>query len=163
MTQALPDTSLANLIMPISGGALLLPNSCVAEVASARQLSSAMASDCLLGMLRWRQQEIPLLCFEGLRDGEMPAAPPLRHVAVMTGLTNPERLPHYAILLASVPHLLSLNTQDVHTVDRHEALEAVYAEVEVHGQRLLIPDVNVVEQRILNELWPPERETDSQD
>ena len=76
---------------------------------------------------------------------------------------TPERLPHYAILLASVPHLLSLNTQDVHTVDRHEALEAVYAEVEVHGQRLLIPDVDVVEQRILNELWPPERETESQD
>ena len=163
MTQALPDSSLANLIMPISGGALLLPNSCVAEVASARQLSSAIASDCLLGMLRWRQQEIPLLCFEGLRDGEMLAAPPLRHVAVMAGLTDPERLPYYAVLLASVPHLLSLNAEDVHTVDSHDGLDAVYAEVEVHGQRLLIPNVDLVEQRILNELWPVESDTDSSD
>lgn len=163
MSQALPDASLANLIMPIGGGALLLPNSCVTEVASARQLSSAIASDCLLGMLRWRQQEIPLLCFEGLRDGEMPAAPPLRHVAVMAGLTDPQRLPHYAILLASVPHLLSLNAQDVHTVAQHEDLPAVYAEVEVHGQRLLIPDIDVVEQRILSALWPTERDADAPD
>ncbi len=154
MTQALADAALANLIMPINGGALLLPNSCVTEVASARQLSSAMASTCLLGMLRWRQQEIPLLCFEGLRDGELPADPQIRQVAVMAGLCDPQRLPHYAILLSSVPHLLSVHSAEIKTRDSHAGNTAIFAEVEVHGQRLLIPDVDAVEGRILSELYP---------
>lgn len=154
---ALPDASLANLIMPIAGGGLLLPNSCVVEVASARQLSSAMSSTFILGMLRWRQREIPLVCFEGLRDGELPAEPAIRQVAVMAGLNDRERLPHYAILLSSVPHLLSVHAGDVKTLDHCEDQPAIFADVEVHGQRLLIPDIDVLEEKILTELSPSEQ------
>ncbi len=154
MMNALPDASLANLIMPIVGGALLLPNSCVVEVASARQLSSALSSDFLLGMLRWRQQEIPLLCFEGLRDGALPVEPQIRQVAVIAGLNDRERLPHYAILLSSVPHLLSVHSAEIKTLDERADNAAIFAEVEVHSQRLLIPDVDAVEARILSELYP---------
>ena len=157
MMHALPDASLANLIMPIAGGGLLLPNSCVVEVASARQLSSAMASTFILGMLRWRQREIPLVCFEGLRDGELPAEPAIRQVAVMAGLNDRERLPHYAILLSSVPHLLSVHAGDVKTLDHCEDQPAIFADVEVHGQRLLIPDIDVLEEKILTELSPAEQ------
>lgn len=156
MMHALPDASLANLIMPIAGGALLLPNSCVAEVASARQLSSAMSSDFILGMLRWRQGEIPLVCFEGLRDGKLPAEPAIRQVAVMAGLSDRERLPHYAILLSAVPHLLSVHAADIKTLDHCEDQPVIFADVEVHGQRLLIPDVDALEQSILAELYPRE-------
>ncbi|MGB2253719.1 MAG: hypothetical protein ACPH56_01745, partial [Spongiibacter marinus] len=101
--------------------------------------------------------EIPLVCFEGLRDGELPAEPAIRQVAVMAGLNDRERLPHYAILLSSVPHLLSVHAGDVKTLGHCEDQPAIFADVEVHGQRLLIPDIDVLEEKILTELSPAEQ------
>lgn len=144
--------SLANLIMPLKGGGLLVPNSCVTEVASAGQLVSALSSDCVVGLMRWRSKNIPLVSFEALRDGVMPDTASFRQVAVMNGLTAHEQLPHYAIILASVPHLLSLREVDIQLDDNTDLAEreAVYAQVLVHGQRLIVPNLDAVEAKILH-------------
>ena len=77
--------------------------------------------------------------------------------ALLARLNDRERLPHYAILLSSVPHLLSVHAGDVKTLDNCEDQPAIFADVEVHGQRLLIPDIDVLEEKILTELSPAEQ------
>lgn len=81
----------------------------------------------------------------------MPDTSSFRQVAVMNGLTDRERLPHYALILASVPHLLSLREADIQPDDNADLVDnkAVYAQVQVHGQHLIVPDLDVVEARIL--------------
>ena len=72
--KALESTSavLANIVLPLMDGALLVPNATVAEVTIAGGLNSAIASPFILGTLAWREQDIPVFTFEGLRDGALP-------------------------------------------------------------------------------------------
>lgn len=63
---------LTNIILPLVGRGLLVPNAAVAEVILAGQLSSAVSSPFLLGYMVWREQEIPVISFEGLLEGELP-------------------------------------------------------------------------------------------
>ncbi|WP_373097874.1 chemotaxis protein CheW [Zhongshania sp.] len=148
--KALESTSsvLANIVLPVTDGALLVPNAAVAEVTIAGGLSSAIASSFMLGMLMWREQEIPVFSFEGLRDGELPKNLKIRHVAVLHGIGNRAALPFFAVALSGMPHIERLISADVEPLEA-QTQPLIHSVVRVGEQRMMIPDWDYMEQQIM--------------
>lgn len=143
--------SVASLFLPLSDTALILPNVCVAEVVLARQLDSAIASPFLLGTLSWRDQEIPVISFEGLRDGQQPADLAMRQIAVLNGLSQPDTLPFYGVVLAAVPHVLQLASADLQLLEG-ELPAICHSRVSVEGREAVIPDCDMLENSLIEAL-----------
>lgn len=148
--KALESTSsvLANIVLPLLDGALLVPNATVAEVTIAGGLSSALSSSFLLGTLLWRERDIPVLSFEGLRDGQLPSAFKIRHVAVLHGISNREKLPYFAVALSGMPHIERLISTDLEPLEA-QTQPLIHSVVRLLEQRLTIPDWDYMEQQII--------------
>lgn len=145
--------SLPCLLLPLQNSGLILPNANVAEVALAGQLSSMMSSHFIVGMMTWRQQEIPVISFEGLLSGQMPAKQPLRQIAILKGLYDPGRLPFYGLVLAAVPQIVHLGAGDLQDVEG--AVPALCQSlVGLGGATLMVPDCGQIEQSLLDALRP---------
>lgn len=151
--KALNSTSsvLANIVLPLADGALLVPNAAVAEVTIAGGLSSAIASSFLLGTVAWREQEIPLFSFEGLRDGELPKELKLRYIAVLYGISDRAELPFFAVALSGMPHIERLISADLQPLDS-ESHPLIHSMVGLNEQRLTIPDWDNMEQQLMDAL-----------
>ena len=145
------SANVASLFLPLSDSALILPSVCVAEVVLARQLNAAIASPFLLGTLSWREQEIPVISFEGLRDGQQPADLAMRQIAVINGLSRPEGLPFYGVALAAVPHVLRLASADLQLLEG-ELPAICHSRVSVEGREAIIPDCGVMENSLIEAL-----------
>jgi chemosensory pili system protein ChpC len=148
---ATPSTVLANIILPLAKSGLLLPNSAVAEVILAGQLSAAVSSPFLLGYMTWREQEIPLISFEGLLSGSLPKDLPLRQMAILHGITNRQKMPFFGLVLSGVPRMLRLRASDITPLDV-EAHSLIHSHVRAGDMALMIPDWDALEQEILDAL-----------
>jgi chemosensory pili system protein ChpC len=145
---------LANIILPVQGDNILLPSALIAEVVLVGQLSSAISSPILLGHLLWREQDIPVVCFEGLRDGALPQNVEIRQIAVFHGLSEKQKLPYFAMVLSAAPHLSRLASTDLEAVYGPQN-PLVHSRVRAAGQNLLIPNWDYLEQQILSALQLP--------
>lgn len=147
---------LTNIILPLVGGGLLLPNAAVAEVVLAGQLSSAVSSPFMLGYMIWREQEIPVISFEGLLEGELPAGVTMRQMAVLNGITDRQRMPFFCVALNGVPRLARLRDSDISPLDLKtvstESNSLIHSYVKALDLKLMIPDWDVLEQEILEAL-----------
>jgi chemosensory pili system protein ChpC len=140
-----------NIILPLVGSALLLPNAAVAEVVLAGQLTSAVSSPFLLGYMIWREQEIPVISFEGLLEGELPAGVTLRQMAVLNGITDRQKMPFFCVALSGVPRLARLRDSDITPLDT-ETNPLIHSYVRALDTKLMIPDWDMLEQEIIEAL-----------
>jgi chemosensory pili system protein ChpC len=145
--------SLPCLLLPLQKGGLLLPNASVPEIILARQLSSTLSSTFILGMLPWRNVQLPIISFEGLCDGQIPNNLALRRVAIIKGLQNPERLPFYGIVVSAIPQVLHLSADDVKGIEGEERV-GCRQHVSIAGRAMMLPDCDQIEARILRDLHP---------
>ncbi|CAA0106290.1 Uncharacterised protein [Zhongshania aliphaticivorans] len=139
---------LTNIVLPLQGHNLLIPNAAVAEVVLAGQLSSAVSSSFLLGYMAWREQEIPVISFEGLLDGYLPPSLELRQMVVLHGISNRQNMPFFGLVLSGVPRLARLRDSDITEVDADDS-PLVYSHVSALGMALKIPNWDALEQEIL--------------
>lgn len=147
--------SLPCLLLPLQSGGLIIPNANVVEVALAGQLSSTISSPFILGMMAWRQAQIPVMSFEGLLAGRMPNNLALRQVAILRGLHHPGQLPYYGLALAAVPQVVHIGASDLLQVEG-DVPTACQSRVGLGGATLMVPDCAVIEQRLLDALSPAE-------
>ena len=149
------STVLANIVFPLKDGALLVPNATVAEVTIAGGLNSAIASPFMLGTLAWREQDIPVFSFEGLRDGALPKDLKIRHIAVLYGISNRAKLPFFAVALSGMPSIQRLISADLEPLETQpQAL--IHSVVRLVEQSLTIPDWDYMEQQIIAALATPD-------
>lgn len=145
--------SLPCLLLPLQSGGLLIPNANVVEVALAGQLSSAISSPFVLGLMAWRQVQIPVISFEGLLADRVPGNLALRQVAILKGLDQPGQLPFYGVALTAVPQVVHIGASDLSRVEG-EVPVACQSLVGLGGATLMVPDCSVIEQRLLDALAP---------
>jgi chemotaxis signal transduction protein len=139
---------LTNIVLPLVGLGLLVPNAAVAEVVLAGQLSSAVSSPFLLGYMVWREQEIPVVSFEGLLDGHLPEGIALRQMAILHGITDRQNMPFFALVLSAVPRLVRLRDSDIVPVNAR-ANPLVHSQVRAVDLTLMIPDWDRFETEII--------------
>lgn len=135
------------VLIQIAGARLLLPNATIAEVLSyADPEPVAGTPDWLLGRIRWRGWQLPLVAFSRL-TGIAPEQGGLgSKVLVVKAFGGNPKLPYFALLTQGFPRLVTVSRQALAAVDGGDALpEAVLSEVMLNQDQALLPDIGRIE------------------
>lgn len=144
------NTTLRAQLIPLSQDTLLLPNSVIAEITPYQPpLDHAENKPAWwLGTVAWRGLEIPLISLEGLLGQPINAILPQSRIAVFNTLQGNPRLPFFAIVIASLPHLLRLdNTQISHSKELREDYLSMQMELATGSAK--VPNIDAIESAIL--------------
>jgi chemosensory pili system protein ChpC len=138
------------VLIQVGGGRLLLPNATIAEVLSyAEPEPEASGVDWLLGRMRWRGWQLPLVAFSRLAGiGE--DTPGLgSKVIVLKALGGDRRLPFFAVVTQGFPRLVTVSRTAL-SIESHDAPlpPGVQALVRLNDEPALLPDLLQVEQQL---------------
>ena len=136
------------VLIQVAGGRLLLPNATIAEVLSyADPEPIADAPDWLLGRIRWRGWQLPLVAFARLSGIAEEQGGLGSKVIVLKALGGDPKAPYFAILTQGFPRLVTVARDTVVTdTTSDEALpEGVQARVLLNEDEALLPDLEHIE------------------
>jgi chemosensory pili system protein ChpC len=146
-----PQNDIRGVLIQVVGGRLLLPNATIAEVLSyADPEPVENAPDWLLGRIRWRGWQVPLVAFARLSGIAIEQGGLGHKVIVLKALGGDPKLPYLALLTQGFPRLVTISPASVVTDTRSdEALPtAVQARVLLNDDAALVPDLAGVEAMI---------------
>lgn len=147
----LPDADIRGVLIQVAGARLLLPNAAIAEVLSYVDPETiADAPDWLLGRIRWRGWELPLIAFGRLSGLGAEQGGLGSKVIVLKALSGDARLPHFALLTQGFPRLVTVSrgTLSVDDSSSDPLPHGVQQRVLLNEDVALLPDLDAVEQLI---------------
>lgn len=136
------------VLIQIEGARLLLPNATIAEVLSyADPEPVENAPDWLLGRIRWRGWQLPLVAFARIAGLAQERGGLGSKVVVLKAMGGDAKLPHFALLTQGFPRLVTVSHDAlVLDADNSDALpNGVRARVLLNDDAALIPDIDSVE------------------
>ncbi|MFK7731348.1 MAG: chemotaxis protein CheW [Pseudomonadales bacterium] len=142
---------LVTFLMPVTKRYLLLPNVTVAEIIHHR--APKQPDDMptwFLGHLEWRGQKVPMVSFEALNEEPFQADGRRQNIAVLNGITDPEKLPFLAVLTQGAPRLMRLTPDEItgdSSQDRKGPAELMV--VSANGETASIPDLSFMERSVM--------------
>jgi chemosensory pili system protein ChpC len=150
---ALPH-EIRGVMLPVTGGRVLVPNTTMAEVISyAHPTTVEDAPPWLLGRITWRGWGLPVVAFSalaGIADGE--SADNAR-VAILKALSGHARLPYFGVLTQGFPRLTLVSEEMlVPDPDAAELPTGVREQVLVHNEPAWIPDLATLEDLVVQAL-----------
>ena len=150
-------SSLRGVLIQAAGNQLLLPNAAVAEVLSYSDPEPiANAPAWLMGRVRWRGWQVPLVDFSRLDGSEstaQAAAGGRRRVLVVKAPGGHARLPYFAFLADGFPRLMSLSEATLETLaESADPDRCIFARVAINDENAVVPDMDAVETRLRGEL-----------
>ena len=136
-----------DLMIPVTGTRVLLPNATVAEVitySAPEKIPNAPA--WLLGRLSWRGWRLPLFSFAMLSGAAAQETVSNGKVAVLKALSGNAKMPFIAMLAQGFPRLTTL-TPDllIPTGDESDRAPGVHAQVLVRDDQAVIPNLEQIE------------------
>jgi chemosensory pili system protein ChpC len=135
------------VLIQISGARLLLPNATIAEVLSyADPEPVANAPEWLLGRMRWRGWQLPLIAFARLSGIAEEKGGLGSKVIVLKALGGDPKFPYFAVLTQGFPRLVTVTSDSV--VEDEIAGElptGVQARVLLNEDAALLPDLMQIE------------------
>lgn len=139
------------VLIQVADAKLLLPNATIAEVLSYADPDPVPgAPDWLLGRIRWRGWQLPLVAFSrftGIASDEHGGLG--SKVIVLKALGGDAKRPFFALLTQGFPRLVTV-TESALASDTHDASvpEGVLAMVRLNENDALLPDLATLETRI---------------
>lgn len=142
-----------SLIVPLSGMALILPNTAVAEVADYRAPEPIKSAPAwLLGMMQWRGRSVPLLAFEQMVGASAGAGGVHARAIVCNTLNGNMTLPFIALMAQGIPRLTEVKAEVLEPTEGDEQeQEAVAAWVRFSGLEAVIPDLDAIERMLVRQ------------
>lgn len=131
---------------------LLLPNATISEVLSyADPEPVENAPDWLLGRIRWRGWRLPLLAFAQFTGQGVEQRGLGSKVVVLKSLGGEAALPFFALLTNGFPRLVSVSRDALVAGEAGEVatVQGVRAYVQLNDETVAIPDIDGIEQAIL--------------
>lgn len=144
-------SDIRGVLIQVEGGRLLLPNATVSEVLSyAAPEPVEGAPDWILGRIRWRGWQLPLVAWARLAGTAPDEAGGLgSKVAVLKALHGNPRLPYFALLTQGFPRLVTVSrTALVADGGDGDLPDAALASVLLNEDRALVPDMDAIAGRI---------------
>ena len=138
------------LMIPVTGGRVLLPNATVAEVITYSVPEKiANAPNWLLGRLSWRGWRLPLFSFAMLSGSSNEESYSNAKVAVLKALGGNAKMPFMALLAQGFPRLTTV-TPDllIPTGDESAHPPGVHGHVLVRDDQAVIPNLGQIEHLI---------------
>jgi chemosensory pili system protein ChpC len=137
-----------SLWIPLREINLLLPNLAVAEIGSYRVPESQPGlPEWLLGMVRWRQQSIPVISLEMMCGLDSVSNPVFSRLMVVNSVRPASPMLHYAIVTAGLPGLIQF---DADTAADYEACseDGLLCVLRVGNEFAFIPDLDYIQGRL---------------
>lgn len=138
------------LLVPMLDSTLILPTVTVAEMAPMQPAEKIPDSpDWLVGYYRWRDQNVPLLSYEGLNGAGSAQLNQSGRVAVLNNTGIDERLPFIAIPTQGIPRMAKVGKSDI--TENTEAQKKAFdlMAVKVGMEEFYLPDVAALENAYL--------------
>jgi len=153
-TPDVPEADIRGVVIQLTGARLLLPNAAIAEVLSyAPPEPVAGVPEWLLGRMRWRGWQLPLISFSrlaGLADEQGGLG---SKVIVFKALGGNTKAPYFAILTQGFPRLVTVSRAGLSVDVDGDALPlAVQARVTLNQDDALVPDLVAIEKLIVEAL-----------
>lgn len=139
------------VLIQVEGARLLLPNAAISEVLSyAPPEAVADAPDWLLGRIRWRGWQLPLVSFSRLAGVAEEQGGLGSKVIVLKALGGDPRAPYFALLTQGFPRLVTVSRERlVSEEDAQSGLPGVVqASVTLNEDTAWIPDLARIESEI---------------
>lgn len=149
-----PQADIRGVLIQLGGARLLLPNATIAEVLSyAPPEPVESAPEWLLGKMRWRGWQLPLVAFAELAGfGKEPAGLGSK-VVVLKALGGNAKSPYFAILTQGFPRLVTVSeTGLLADAEGGELPLGVQARVQLNEDSAFVPDLVAVETLIAQAL-----------
>ena len=138
------------VLIQVAGARLLMPNAAIAEVLSYADPEPVEGTpDWLLGRVRWRGWQLPLVAFSRL-TGIADEQPGLGNkMIVLKAFGGQGRLPFFAVLTQGFPRLVTVSRAGLVGVEPGEPLPpGVLGLVRLNDDPALLPDVDRLEAMI---------------
>lgn len=138
------------VMIPVTGGRVLLPNASVAEVITFSTAEPvARAPAWLIGRIGWRGWRLPLFSFSLLAGFATEERSVNARVAVLKALEGHPRMPYIALLTQGFPRLTTISPDIlVPTGDGAPLPAGVQEQVLVRDDQAAIPDLAAIEDMI---------------
>ncbi|WP_206413820.1 chemotaxis protein CheW [Lysobacter enzymogenes] len=139
------------VLVQVAGARLLLPNATIAEVLSyAPPAPIAEAPRWLLGQIRWRGWNLPMIAFGELSGLAREPGGLGSKVVVLKALSAASRLPYFAMLTQGFPRLVTVSASGLYLQSREDEVLplGVQARVRLNDDAALLPDLEAVEAMI---------------
>lgn len=138
------------VLIQVADARLLLPNATIAEVLSfAEPEPVADAPDWLLGRIRWRGWQLPLVAFSRFAGIAEERGGLGNKVIVLKALGGDAKHPFFALLTQGFPRLVTVTEAALSSAgDDATVPEGVLARVRLNEDDALLPDLAVLEERI---------------
>ena len=142
------------VLIQVADARLLLPNATIAEVLSFSEPDQiAGAPDWLLGRIRWRGWQLPLVGFSRFTGTGRDAGELGSKVIVLKALGGDPKHPYIALLTQGFPRLVTVAESALQAVDDGDELpEGVLARVRLNEDEALLPDLAALEQHVTHAL-----------
>lgn len=144
-------TIIRGVLIQVADARLLLPNATIAEVLSyADPEPVENAPDWLLGRIRWRGWELPLVSFSRIAGLAEERGGLGSKVAILKALGGDAKLPHFAMLTQGFPRLVTVSA-DALLIDAEAELAdgglrpGVLNPVLLRDDAAVIPDLTQIE------------------
>lgn len=140
------------LLLPLHKEIIVLPNAAVAEIIPYDTHEPVNeAPEWFLGRLNWRERRMPLISFESASGGEPGKVSTSCRIAILNTLNGSTQLPYIAILTQGLPSLQIVRPNTIQYADKssHQR-QSIKAYVNIGGTMTMIPDIDDLENRILN-------------
>lgn len=142
------------VLIQVADARLLLPNATIAEVLSfAAPDPVAGAPAWLLGRIRWRGWQLPLLSFSRFAGIAAEEGGLGSKVIVLKALGGDAKHPYFAMLTQGFPRLVTVTEAALATVDDDGELPAgVLARVRLGENDAIVPDLAALEEELITVL-----------
>ena len=144
-----------SLWVPLAKLTLLVPNVAIAEVINYQPLDLVQdGPEWLLGRLRWRNQELPVVSMEPLLGFDLPQSGRGARISVFNSVTPNGTLPFFATVTAGIPRLFNADADALGESLRSDRdfPRTVADCVQIGSEEALIPDLEAV-QALVEEAW----------
>lgn len=135
------------VLVPVTGGDLLLPNAAIAEVANFStpdHISDAPA--WLAGMILWRGWQVPLIKYSllaGLSEQEDTGS---TRLCVLKSLMGSERMPYIALLAQGFPRLTTIDESSLTEIEHTGPSTGIAGTAMLEDSKVIIPDLDELAQ-----------------
>jgi chemosensory pili system protein ChpC len=148
---AIQQNDIRGVLIAVARARLLLPNATIAEVLSFAPPSPIEgAPDWLLGRMRWRGWELPLIAFSRMADIAPEAGGLGSKVVVLKALSGDSKAPYFAILTQGFPRLVTVSPDRLQQEAEEHLPPGVHARVWLNEDEAFIPDLEAIEVLIGN-------------
>ncbi|RKZ41358.1 MAG: hypothetical protein DRQ49_05465 [Gammaproteobacteria bacterium] len=139
------------LLIPVGEQQLLLPSTVITEVSLYHEPEPVFEHQpkWLLGIIDWRNQNIPLLSIEEALSLPLKVESSKKyHTVILYGLESTQKMPFYALRATDVPRSLAV-TQETLTQSNPETQNGLVFNVAYESNKVLLPDVSYLENLLI--------------